>query len=721
MPPALANFLEITSILLMYFMASDYFWNQFSATGKKIYQYLTGIMQGAMGILLITKKVEWLEYYTFDARAVLLCLTGLVFGRIPAMTSTAMMAAFTIFYAQGTTEMLYQLAYTISIPIVALTILHRNPKWQQESYYKTIIACTLIAQAIIYITILLQPSPHKAEILTETIVPVWLLIGISNISIGSMLHSRVLNGQLQKELIRSETKFQKIALCSQDSFWELDSTGIIKYVTGDTMSFIGYTNDELIGIMPHSLVADSESINVLLEFTAAQDDKVFNNKIVLMHKRGYKIYCEARGIKTFDAQDRVTGFIGIIRNCTEEHLHEVLMRNNEKIIREQNTEFRKMNEELRANNKQIKETNRQLTEANSKVKEAQAAQIAFMTNIGHELLSPISDITRIADSLYDNNLPPEQRPMALQYIKEHCEFMTSLISDITDIDIINKGLLKIKLTLGNVDELMADLYDYHHYKNKYIYKKPIQLKTTTDLQSTERVIRTDFVRLKQILSSLITNAYAFTNSGKIWIRCQQIENSELQFSVSDTGIGIPANAYPHIFSPYNHPHMQSIKYSQLEHTGLGLSICKSLVEMLGGRIWFESEEGKGTTFYFTIPYIKATETGINTSNSYNWRNHNLLVAGCSRLNNVKICNKILNTGARFCNFLLNPESTDKTSLDTSYFKDISLLIVDQRVISTPGVISVLTRYPNAPIIITQENIDINALCSEIDQKLNAII
>lgn len=721
MPPALSNFLEITSILLMYFMASDYFWNQYNTSGKKIYLYLTGIMQGAMGILLITKKVEWLTYYSMDARAVLLCLTGLVYGTVPAILSASIMTGFTIFYADTTADIMHQASYTIAIAIAAVTIQNRNPKWKQEKYFATIAKTTLISLLIIYASIIMMPWDHKTEIIRESLLPTCILIPLSNILIGKMLYGRVMDTQLKKELELSETKFHKIALCTKDSFWELDTSGIIKYVTGDTMSFIGYSNSELIGIMPLALIDDSESINTLLNFSNAKDDNVFESRIIMRHKRGYKIYCECRGIKTFDSSDRPTGFIGIIHNRTEEHLHDVLRQKNENIMKEQNAEYRTLNDELRTNIKQLRENNRILTETNNKVKEEQASQLAFLSNISHELDAPTSDISKIADAILNGNMPPQHQIKALVQIKEQCAMMRALISDITDANAINKGLIKIKLNIGNIDDLMADIYDYHNNKNLYIYKKPIFLKTTTDLQSTDKVVRTDFTRLRQILSSLINNAYLYTNSGRIDVRCQLTDNNEMLFSVSDTGIGIPENAYNMVFSPYNNGQPSTAKTWKQQNTGLGLSICKSLVEMLGGRIWFESEEGKGTTFYFTIPHIRATDTGISATTSYNWSRHNLLVAGCNRLNNILICNKILNTGARFCNFLLNPESTDKTSLDTSYFSNISLMIVDQRVLSTPGVVGVLSRYPNAPLIITQEKIDLNALSSEIDQKLNAII
>lgn len=721
MPPAIQCFLKITSVLLVYFIASDYFWNRYSTNNKKYWQYLTGIMQGVIGIWLIANKVVWMEYCTsLDARAVILCITGLLFGRIPAITSAAIMSLFTIYYEDNIDNMLSQLAYTVAITVVSLTFLNKNPRWQKGNYYKTIILCTISCQAILTAALMIPPCPDRMAMLKEILLPVWLLMPISNLGISRLLLSRVLNGELQKELMLSEERFKRIALCSNDSFWELDTSGIIKYVTGNTKDTFGYSNEELIGTMPHTFISDSKSMNILLEFTSSTEERVFDSELTFKHKRGYNVYCNSRGIKILDENGHISGYIGILHNITEQHLHEVLMRNNEKLMREQNSEFRRLNEELRGNNKQIRNANEQLKEANKKVRESQETQFSFLANIGHELLMPIEDIEKWTEQINDPSTTPEQRNTFLKQTKSNCKFMRSLISDITDTDIINKGLMKIKFTIGNVDELMTDLYEYHYYKNIYVDKKPIYLKSTTDLSSDERIIRTDFVRLRQILSNLINNSFNFTNSGKIWVRCQKLNDSELQFSVSDNGMGIPESAYPHIFTPYNHSTSYKVKHSVLEHTGLGLGICKSLVEMMGGRIWFESEMGKGTTFYFTIPYLKASEAMAETTTNYDWSKFSLLVAGCDRYNNVLICNKILSTGARFCNFVIHPDDKSKTSLDTSYYRKISLMIVDERVLQQPCVIDLLTRYPSAPVIITGETIKTNELCREIDQKLNAI-
>jgi len=125
-------------------------------------------------------------------------------------------------------------------------------------------------------------------------------------------------------------------------------------------------------------------------------------------------------------------------------------------------------------------------------------------------------------------------------------------------------------------------------------------------------LKTDKLKLKQVIINLITNALKFTESGSINCICK-LESDKLLFQISDTGIGIPADKFDYIFERFSqlkHPTVQNVG-----GTGLGLPIVKGLVNLLGGKVWLESECNKGTTFYFTIDYIKAetiNETGLKT-------------------------------------------------------------------------------------------------------------
>ena len=172
-----------------------------------------------------------------------------------------------------------------------------------------------------------------------------------------------------------------------------------------------------------------------------------------------------------------------------------------------------------------------------------------------------------------------------------------------DISKIESGQLDVKMEDCDIKDLFAELGSFFHEYQVRIDKKHINFSLHCLSEPSQSIILTDKIKLKQILINLIENAFKFTSNGSIVCSCKT-EGSTVEFSVSDTGIGIPKDKHVKIFERFfqiNHPELRNIG-----GTGLGLSITKSLVELLGGTIWLESEEGKGTTFYFSIQHIPST-------------------------------------------------------------------------------------------------------------------
>jgi signal transduction histidine kinase len=136
-----------------------------------------------------------------------------------------------------------------------------------------------------------------------------------------------------------------------------------------------------------------------------------------------------------------------------------------------------------------------------------------------------------------------------------------------------------------------------------LQQKPIEL--TVEFEDNLPLLRADRLRMRQILLNLLSNAIKFTQKGSIWVRAW-LENNLIFVSVEDTGIGIPPEGLPLVFEDYQQlagQHQQQLQFERRRHlgTGLGLSITRALVELHGGRIWVESELGRGTAFTFTLP------------------------------------------------------------------------------------------------------------------------
>jgi hypothetical protein len=184
--------------------------------------------------------------------------------------------------------------------------------------------------------------------------------------------------------------------------------------------------------------------------------------------------------------------------------------------------------------------------------------------------------------------------------------MLNIINDIVDISKIESGLMEVDLKESNINEQI----DYiHTFFKPEMDKKKIQFFSTKDLPKKEAFINTDREKIYAILTNLVKNAIKYTNEGSIefgYTLKTESKTTMLEFFVKDTGIGIPKDRQEAIFERFIQADITDGMARQ--GAGLGLSISKAFVELLGGKIWVSSEEGKGSIFYFTIPYNSQTHT-----------------------------------------------------------------------------------------------------------------
>jgi signal transduction histidine kinase len=154
-------------------------------------------------------------------------------------------------------------------------------------------------------------------------------------------------------------------------------------------------------------------------------------------------------------------------------------------------------------------------------------------------------------------------------------------------------------------------------RNHFLENKNIKLQYSFQLPDQYITIKADFYRIKQILFNLVGNAYKFTPEGTIEINCKPFINNSILFEVKDTGIGIAPEMQSIIFERFRKAENKT-QQKQPDGIGLGLTISKGLVELMGGKIWLNSEENKGTTFYFNLPLLPSTNSEnpqITSSNS----------------------------------------------------------------------------------------------------------
>jgi PAS domain S-box-containing protein len=244
-----------------------------------------------------------------------------------------------------------------------------------------------------------------------------------------------------------------------------------------------------------------------------------------------------------------------------------------------------------------KKAEQELIEAKEHAEESDRLKTAFLQNMSHEIRTPMNAIMGFSDLLYENADDKEILKTYTDIITQRCNDLLDIINDILDIAKIEAGQLPINIEECNLKDLFLDLdlLFTEHQKRTGKVNIEFNLKNYPDV-----VILTDKGKLKQIFINLISNAFKFTETGKIEGGCKMNKNNQILFYVSDTGIGIPAEKQKLVFERFEKLH-QSLKMN-IGGTGLGLSIVKGLVNLLGGEIKLKSEPGKGSTFSFTLAY-----------------------------------------------------------------------------------------------------------------------
>ncbi len=262
------------------------------------------------------------------------------------------------------------------------------------------------------------------------------------------------------------------------------------------------------------------------------------------------------------------------------------------------TENKLLHDQLIDQNEKLKVLNLDLVVAKEKAEESDRLKSAFLANMSHEIRTPMNGILGFAEILQDPEISGEQQQEYLQIIQKSGYRMLNIINDIIDISKIESGLMKANFKESNINEQIEYIYTF--FKPE-VEAKGLKFSFKMTLTAREAHLVTDREKLYAILTNLVKNAVKFTAEGSIEFGYSFIHDPDsLLFYVKDTGIGIPKERQHAIFERFVQADISDKMAKQ--GAGLGLAISKSFVEMLGGKIWVESEVGVGSTFYFTVPY-----------------------------------------------------------------------------------------------------------------------
>ena len=244
----------------------------------------------------------------------------------------------------------------------------------------------------------------------------------------------------------------------------------------------------------------------------------------------------------------------------------------------------------------LKQTEIELIKAKEKAEESDRLKSAFLANMSHEIRTPMNGILGFAELLKEPNLTGKEQQKYIQIIEKGGARMLNIINDIISISKIESGQMDVTISDSNINEQIEYIYTF--FKPE-VEAKGMQLSFKNMLPVKEATIKTDREKLFAILTNLVKNAIKYSEKGSIEIGYDK-KGEHLEFYVKDSGIGIESNRKEAIFERFIQADIEDKMARQ--GAGLGLSISKAYVELLGGKLWVESEKGIGSIFYFTIPY-----------------------------------------------------------------------------------------------------------------------
>ncbi|NTW23632.1 MAG: response regulator [Lentimicrobium sp.] len=503
------------------------------------------------------------------------------------------------------------------------------------------------------------------------------------------------------ELRASEGRYRRLFETAKDGILILDAeTGMIKDVNPFLIELLGYSKEEFIekGIWEIGFFKD----------VAANKDKFLELK-----QKEYVRY-DNLPLETIDGRKINVEFVS---NLYSESNSEVIQCN----IRDITT--RKLSEKLLiiANNElafQIEEKREaaiELIAAREKAEESDHLKSAFLANMSHEIRTPMNGILGFADLLKEPGLSGYTQQKYIGIIEKSGARMLNIINNIIDISKIESGLMEINLRESEINEQLEFIYNF--FKPE-VESKGLQLIYSKTDQSNKLIVQTDHEKIYAILSNLIKNSIKYTSHGYIEIGFT-MKGNYIEFFVKDTGIGIPLARQQAVFERF----IQADIYDKaaLQGAGLGLSIASAYVELLGGKIWLESDENKGTTFYFTVP-LHATPVKIIEK-----RKHFPFVVSSNQAVNLKvliadddeISGRVMQLGVgKFARQILKAKTGTEAVEVCLEHTDIDLVMMDIRMPVLDGYIATkqIRAFNKQVIIIAQTS---SALAGDRARAINA--
>lgn len=393
----------------------------------------------------------------------------------------------------------------------------------------------------------------------------------------------------EKTLIKSEHKFSLLAEFANDWEYWLDENGNYVYLSQACEKITGYSPEEFMknSDLLHKLVIPEHKDMVFNHYKKENmQEPETSFEFCIYNKNGDLKWIEHNCNQVIGDKGECKGRRGSNRDITKRKLSE-----------------------------------KALKKALKRATESDRLKSAFLATMSHELRTPLNAVIGFSD-LIDEETTISKAVQFSKTINESGNHLLSIVEDLFDITLIEAGEINIKKEDTDLNSLLQNVHQIAKAEQQKTKKNHLDLSLIIPSEYKELVITTDSSKLKQVLLNLLKNALKFTHNGHVnyGFIIENLENNpRIKFYVEDTGIGISKDKQEFIYDAFRQ--VDETKTKVYGGTGIGLSISKKLTEILGGEIWIESEEGKGSTFYFTIPFTVVKDSkSIEKLNIYERKN-----------------------------------------------------------------------------------------------------
>jgi hypothetical protein len=562
--------LQNTAMLLAFSMIYDYSWVQRQESKSLVRKVVTGLIVGGIAIILMLTPWIQLPGLVFDTRSVLLSLSGLFLGFLPTLIASIIAVIFRLI--MGGPGVWMGIAVIVASASIGVFWGIFRPSWRQKNFLELLLLGITVHLAMLASALLL-PSDMIKETLKNILLPLLTIYPAGTVLLGLLMLRQYTNWQNRKafeKLQLSEQRFTGMLKNTLLFSLIIDADGKLSYSNDSFLNATGYTAEEIIGkdglltfVPEDSLGAVRDAFSYILTGKTG----FYNYESEIMTKDRTKIFISWNATVIKDENNIASSVVCIGENITIRRRAEV-----------------------------------ELVKAKTKAEESDKLKSIFLTNMSHEIRTPMNAIMGFSNLLGENDVDEDEKKKYIEIIQNAGDRLLKIINDIIDVSKIEAKQLSLDLTECNLNGIFKNSFESFKKSELLLHKPEIQLILSIPNINNEVKFISDSHRFQQVLDNLISNAIKYTEKGEIETGYKLVSDKGekmIEVFVRDTGLGIPEEMHEVIFERFRQ--VEEGRFH--EGAGLGLSISKGILDLLGGEIWFTSEQGKGTTFFFSVPYV----------------------------------------------------------------------------------------------------------------------